>query len=70
VRAIASRLTELPIRSAGELVSRMLRVIAALHRPEFLNDLRCLTPVVVRLDGMPANDEIAQAVQEVCDWWG
>jgi hypothetical protein len=62
-----STLTSLWLARQGE--DNLLHFSAHRSRPEFLSDLRDLTPVIVTLGGKEAIVEIFRAIQDVGRWW-
>ncbi|MFF1263566.1 hypothetical protein ACFVZT_43050 [Streptomyces sp. NPDC058321] len=67
--SLAGPLGTLPQDRLHPLWQRTLHALALFHRPQTLQHLRSLRPVVRALGGQAAARDLVRAVRETGDWW-
>ncbi len=69
LEALAQRLVERPVEELRSLWPGLLAHLTQRSRKDLLSDLRALTPVITKLGGDEAIDELFHAIQDVGRWW-
>ncbi len=67
--SLASHLAQLPLPTLYPLFHDTLHHLARRTRRDLLGDLRALLPVLERLGGPEALEELARAIVDVGEWW-
>ncbi|WP_341530466.1 hypothetical protein WKK05_14970 [Nostoc sp. UHCC 0302] len=67
--ALASGLLQMPLAKLFPLWQDTLDELSFRTRPNFLQDIKALFPVIFALGGEVATAELARAIADVARWW-
>lgn len=69
LNAMVLRLLEMPVNQLFPLWGNILYALSLRTRPDLLQDIKALFPVIFALGGEAATAEVARAIQDVARWW-
>ncbi|MEH1913458.1 hypothetical protein, partial [Nostoc sp.] len=69
LRALAFGLSQIPSTELFPLWQDTLHELSLRTRPNLLQDIKALFPVIFALGGEAATAEVARAIEDVARWW-